>query len=74
MPFISHKDSYRKLKNMSKQVSKKYLKRLKTISDDKTLTPIEIYTLQTLATVEENKLNFETAYKDIKKSKRGIKL
>jgi len=59
---------------MSNQVSKKYLKRLKTISDDKTLTPIEIYTLQTLATVEENNLNFETAYKDIKKSKRDIKL
>ena len=57
---------------MSNQVSKKYLKRLKAISDDKTLTPIEIYTLQTLATIEENNLNFDTAYKDIKKSKRTI--
>jgi hypothetical protein len=59
---------------MSNQVSKKYLKRLKAIKDDRTLTPIEIYTLQTLATIEENNLNFETAYKDIKKSKRDIKL
>jgi len=57
---------------MSNQVSKKYLNRLKTISDDKTLTPIEIYTLQTLATVEENKLNFETAYKEIKKNRQAI--
>lgn len=59
---------------MSNQVSKKHLKRLKAIKDDRTLTPIEIYTLQTLATIEENNLNFETAYKDIKNSKRDIKL
>ena len=59
---------------MSKQKDEKYLKRLKAIKDDKTLTPIEIYTLQTLANIEANNLNFETAYKDIKKSKRDIKL
>ena len=58
---------------MSKKETTKYLKRLKEIKDDEALTPIERYTLQTLATVEENKLNFETAYKDIKKSKRDIK-
>jgi len=52
---------------MSNQVSKKYLKRLKAIKDDKTLTPIEIYTLQTLATIDENNLNYEKAYKEIKK-------
>ena len=59
---------------MSNQKDEKYLKRLKEIKADKTLTPIEICTLQALATIEANNLNFETAYKDIKKSKRDIKL
>jgi hypothetical protein len=57
---------------MNNQKDEKYLKRLKAIKDDKTLTPMEIYTLQTLATIEANNLNFATAYKDIKKSKRAI--
>ena len=47
---------------MSKQATEKYLKRLKEIKVDKALTPIEICTLQPLATIEENNLNFETAY------------
>ena len=55
-----------------KTATKKYLNRLKEIKGDKTLTPIEIYALQTLATIEENNLDFDTAYKDIKKSKQVI--
>ena len=51
---------------MSRKETGKYLKRLKAIKDDKTLTPIEICTLQALATIEENNLNFETTYKKIK--------
>lgn len=57
---------------MSKRETTKYLKRLKDIKDDEALTPIEKYTLQTLATIEENKLNFETAYKEIKKNRQAI--
>ena len=57
---------------MSKQTTEKYFKRLKEIKADKTLTPMEIYTLQTLATIEENNLDYEKAYKEIKKNKRAI--
>lgn len=53
---------------MSKKGADKYLKRLKAIKDDKTLTPMERYTLQTLATIEANNLNFATTYKEIKKN------
>lgn len=57
---------------MSKRETTKYLRRLKDIKDDEALTPIERYTLQTLATIEENKLNFDTAYKEIKKNRQAI--
>jgi len=57
---------------MIKKETTKYLKRLKEIKDDKALTPIERYTLQTLATIEENNLNFETAYKEIRKNRQAI--
>lgn len=57
---------------MSKRETTKYLKRLKEIKDDEALTPIERYTLQTLATIEENKLNFDTTYKEIKRNRRAI--
>lgn len=58
---------------MSRKETGKYLKRLKAIKDDKTLTPIEICTLQALATIEENNLNFETTYKEIKRSRNTEK-
>lgn len=57
---------------MGTKVTKKYFKRLKDIREDKTLTPMEVFMLQTLATVEENNLNFETAYRDIKKKKQTV--
>jgi len=57
---------------MSKQTTEKYFKRLKEIKADKTLTPMEIYTLQTLATIEENNLNYEKVYKEIKKNRQAI--
>jgi hypothetical protein len=57
---------------MSKQTTEKYFKRLKEIKADKTLTPIEIYTLQTLATIEENNINYEKAHKEIKKDRQTI--
>lgn len=56
---------------MNQKGTDKYLKRLKAIKDDRTLTPIEICTLQALATIEENKLSFDATYKGIKKEKRG---
>ncbi len=58
---------------MSKRdTTKRYFKRLKEIAGDKALTAIETAFLQALATIEGNNLNYEKAYKEIKKSRRTL--